>query len=86
MKIRDDIPIIYVGETSRSLHERMKEHVGAKKNTKDYNHMFRHHQNEHGGGEEPNFIARVVQYHRCALSRQLEAYLTVKRSLTDAGS
>ena len=29
-KIGADIPILYVGETSRSLYERMREHWGAK--------------------------------------------------------
>ena len=41
--------------------------------------MFRHHQNEHGGGEEPKFMARVVQYHKSTLSRQLGEAVRIRR-------
>ena len=79
VEIRSDIPTIYVGETSRSLHERMREHWGANEKKKDNSHMFRHHLNEHGGGEEPKFMARIVQYHKSAPSRQLGEAVRIMR-------
>ena len=78
-EIRADIPTLYVGETSRSLHERMKEHWGAKKSKKEENHMFIHHQNEHRGEEEPRFMVRAVKFYKSALSRQLGEAVRIRR-------
>ena len=57
----------------------MREHWGANEKKKDDSHMFRHHLNEHGGGEEPKFMAKIVQYHTSALSRQLGEAVRIRR-------
>ena len=59
-----EVPSIYVGETARSVKERAKEHWEDFKSKKSDSHIMKHwalHQNLVG---EPNFIMKVVQYHR----------------------
>ena len=75
------IPSIYVGETSRTIHERAKEHWGATKgSTKEMegSHMVKHMTQYHEG-REPQFIMRVVEYHRSALSRQTGEAVRIMR-------
>ena len=50
-----------MGETSSSFHERMVDDWGAKNKKIEDAQMCRHHQKEHGCGEEQKFIANVVQ-------------------------
>ena len=66
------IPSIYVGETSRTIKERAAEHWGAatgSSEAKKKSHIVKH-QEEHHAGEKPEFIMRVVQFHKSALQRQ----------------
>ena len=50
--VRTDVPTAYIGETSRSLYERSKEHhEGARKGVAK-NHMVKHQLMEHGGGSQ----------------------------------
>ena len=78
-ELRADIPTVYVGEPSRSMHERMKEHWGAWRSKKEDSHMFIHQQNEHGGAEEPIFQVRAVQFYKSALTRQLGEAVRIRR-------
>ena len=55
---REDIPTIYVGETSRSLFERAKEHWAGVKGVAPKNHMVKHVTLEHGG-REPRFVLKL---------------------------
>ena len=60
-----------MGETARSVKERAKEHWEDFKSKKSDSHIMKHwalHQNLIG---EPNFIMKVVQYHKSTLSRQV---------------
>ena len=77
--LRTDIPTVYVGETSRSLYERMREHQGAWRSQKVDSHMHIHHLNEHKGAEKPEFIVRAAKFHRTALSRQLGEAVRIRR-------
>ena len=75
-----NIPSIYVGETSRSVQERAKEHQEALKSNSNDSHMYKHWLLHHPGEEEPKFIMKIVQFHRTALSRQVrEAVRIAKR-------
>ena len=47
-QFRSDIPTVYVGETSRSLFERTREHWGAWQSKKEDSHMLRHQVGVHG--------------------------------------
>jgi hypothetical protein len=52
---RDEQPSVYVGETSRSLHERAGE-LGKATEEKDIeSHMVKHWSNHHEEGEQPTF-------------------------------
>ena len=82
------IPSIYVGETSRTIHERAKEHWGATKgSTKEMegSHMVKHMTQYHEG-REPQFIMRVVEYHRSALSRQTGEAVRIMRRGGEQGA
>ena len=59
----EDIPgdkaVLYVGETSRSILERSREHWDGYKKQKQDNHIWKHQMMEHNG-EQANFTMRVV--------------------------
>ena len=75
---RTDCPAIYIGETSRSIAERSREHWAGYIGGKEDNHMRRHQQMEHEGGP-PNFTMRVIESHRTALSRQVGEAVRIRR-------
>ena len=75
------IPSIYVGETSRTIRERAAEHWRAAKGSQEAkkgSHMVKH-QEEYHNGEEPQFIMRVVDYHKSALQRQAGEAVRIQR-------
>ena len=75
------IPSIYVGETSRTIQERAREHWAATKGSKkdlEGSHMAKHMQQYHEG-REPQFMMRVVEFHRSALSRQTGEAVRIMR-------
>ena len=76
--IPTDKAAIYVGETSRSILERTREHwkgyMGAKKD----NHMWKHQEMEHKG-EPAKFIMRVEGSNKSALSRQVSEAVRIRR-------
>ena len=78
--INMEIPSVYVGETARSVQERAKEHWEGFKNKKEDNHILKHWVLHHNSTGEPNFIMKVVKFHRTALSRQ-EAIRIQKRGM-----
>ena len=76
-----DIPSIYVGETSRTVYERANEHWGAALGStaaRAKSHMAKHQELVHNG-REPEFIMRVVKFHRTALSRQTGEAIRIRR-------
>ena len=65
--MKGEHPVIYVGETSRSIVERAREHwAGCLKNQEE-NHMVRHQALVHNR-EPAKFTMRVVGSHQSALS------------------
>ena len=66
-------PGVYVGETSRSLHERMKEHFGDSKSKKrqEESHMYKHWENCHPDGTQPAFKIKTIAKFKDCLTRQL---------------
>ena len=71
-------PSIYVGETSRSLYERGKEHWRAYVNKQEDSHINKHHLIHHQGGE-PQFPLRPVRYSKTALTRQITEAVLIQR-------
>ena len=64
-------PSIYVGETSRTLYERGKEHWRGFYSKAENSHIYKHHQIHHGGEGEPAFFLRPVRFFSTALTRQI---------------
>ena len=77
-EVRSDIPTIYVGESSRSIYERSKEHWAAVKSNKEDSHMVRHQLAEHHG-REPNFTMRTLKFFKSALTRQIAEAVRIRR-------
>ena len=64
-------PSIYVGESSRSLHERAGDHWRDCRNKLEDSHMFKHWMTaHHDDNVPPEFEIRVVKYCSTALERQ----------------
>ena len=77
-EVRQDVPTLYVGETSRSIYERAKEHWGAWRSRTDASHIWKHQQDIHQGAE-PKFFMRVVRNYKSALSRQIGEAVRIRR-------
>ena len=78
-EVKDDIPTLYVGETSRSIFERSREHWDDWRSRKEESHIRRHQEAEHGGDGAPKFIMRVVKFSKTALSRQIGEAVRIGR-------
>ena len=70
---------VYVGETSRSLKERAKEHWTGYLRKSEDNHMRKHQELHHDGHHPPKFIMRMVTQTRSALERQVEEAIRIRR-------
>ena len=73
------VPAIYVGETSRTILERAREHWQAWRSNKSDSHIRKHQEICHGGAEEPDFMLRAVSHHKSALSRQVAEAVRIMR-------
>ena len=71
-------PSLYVGETSRSIQERALEHWDAARRKEEKSHMAKHQAMEHGG-EDHEFIFKIVSHHRTALNRQVREAVRIGR-------
>ena len=72
-------PSIYVGETSKSIFERTKQHWDAFKSGKEDSHILKHHQYHHGGEGEAEFHMKIVGFFTTALSRQVGEAVRIRR-------
>ena len=70
---------IYVGESSRTLFERSKEHQKDWESRKTESHIAKHQGAAHGLGEEPDFIIKPVRFYKTALSRQIGEAVRIRR-------
>ena len=68
---KNDVPSIYVGETSRSIKERALEHWKDFESRDTDSHILKHWELHHGGQGSPRFKMTVVRTFRDALSRQV---------------
>ena len=76
--MKEGAPSLYVGETSRSLFERTKEHWGAWESRSEKSHILKHQQMVHRE-QEPKFIMKAVKYYRSALTRQIGEAVRIRR-------
>ena len=82
-ELKTSVPTAYIGETSRSIKERTKEHWGAYSSKNKESHILKHQELQHGGAAPPRFIMRVVGAARTALERQVWESVHIDRlSLT----
>ena len=77
-ELKDKGAVLYVGETSRSIQERCKEHWASYTGEKEESHMLKHQWLEHGG-EQADFVMRVVGSKRTALIRQISEAVRIRR-------
>ena len=70
---------VYIGESSRNLSTRSKEHLYSYRAGLNTSFMAKHQQSAHGG-EEPSFRARVTASTRDCLSRQVREAVLIRRS------
>ena len=68
-----------MGESSRSLYERGKEHWRNFKAGMEDNHIKKHHVIHHGGEGTPRFHLKPVMFHQTALSRQISEAVRIER-------
>ena len=77
--INMDVPSVYIGETARSIKERSQEHWEAYKSNHTDSHIMKHWVNHHNSVGEPDFVMKVIKYHRSALSRQIGEAIRIQR-------
>ena len=70
---------IYIGESSRSIYERSKEHWEDWRSRSSKSHILKHQELAHEGAEDPLFIMRTVRFFRTALSRQVGEAVRIMR-------
>ena len=71
IKDNRDTASIYVGETSRSLMERAREHHADYRKNKEDSHMTKHWANSHPGPVKPKFHQYVIASFKSSLDRQV---------------
>ena len=78
----------YIGETSRTIHERMKEHARDLLQGDDTSHMLTHLREAHQDLDPPTtyaevgklFQTKVVRKHTTALSRMIHEAVTIREA------
>ena len=70
-ELRADVPSLYIGESSRSLYERSREHWKQWGSKDERSHILKHMKTVHKGEDKPDFLMRAVTFHRSALTRQV---------------
>ena len=71
---------VYVGETSRNLYTRGKEHMGGGRSEVENESCFvRKHMSEEHEGEEMNFSARVTHSNKDSLTRQIREGVMIRK-------
>ena len=78
IKTTGDPPSVYVGETGRSIQERIKEHHDDERKMSNKSHMWKHRVLHHQGGTAP-FVVKAVSFHKTALSRQAAEAVRIRR-------
>ena len=69
---------IYIGESSRSLYERVHEHMKDARKFTEKSHIIKHWMNTHPELEnQPAFKFRILKVHKDCLSRQLGEAVTI---------
>ena len=70
---------VYIGETSRNLYTRSKEHLNNYKSKSQSSFILNHQNNKHEGAE-PDLRATVTARTRDCLTRQIREAVLIRRS------
>ena len=79
LELNKEVPSVYVGESSRSLQERLVEHWRGWRTQSSQSHILKHQVIHHGGEKNPNFVARAVTYCGSALERQVTEAVRIQK-------
>ena len=71
---------IYIGQTSRSLHERGKEHLLGLRQKQEKNPLFKHVSEVHDGDTKMKFEMKTVKKHFSAFSRLIHESVLIERT------
>ena len=77
--VKTDVPTLYVGESSRSIYERSREHWADWRRKNKTSHILKHQEQVHKGAEEPRFVMKVVRSFKTALSMQVVEAVRIRR-------
>ena len=75
----DDSKSVYIGESSRNLFTRSKEHLGKYRQGINTSFIRKHQESDHMG-QEPVYKAKVTARTRDCLSRQVREAVLIRRS------
>ena len=78
-ELNTTVPTAYIGESSRSIKERTKEHWGAYASRNKESHLLKHQELQHKGAAPPKFVMRVIGAARTALERQTREAVRIRR-------
>ena len=84
-KVKEETDYIYIGESSRSAHERGTEHSKDYEYLRVRSHMLKHVVLKHGDSH-PNdveFRMKIVSQHQTAFERQISEAVRIRRNLGD---
>ena len=70
---------VYIGESSRNLYTRSREHLSNYRSGLSTSFMAKHQSHAHGG-QEPLYKAKVIASTRDCLSRQVREAVLIRRS------
>ena len=73
----------YLGETHRTIFDRMAEHFSKYQSRHKDSAMVKHWKNFHGEEQAPSFSVKVVSKHRSATERQISEALLIEDGVFD---
>ena len=70
---------VYVGQTGRSIHSRMREHLKGLENRSPSSQMYKHWEEQHKNQQQPEFRMEKIISHRGNLPRLFQDGLLIER-------
>ena len=80
---KDNRKVVYLGESARSLWDRISEHIGDLRRRTTSSVLYRHWQEGHQDEAEPEFSVEVLGCHRSSTERQIKEALEIQRGKYD---
>ena len=80
---KDKRKVVYLGESARSLWDRISEHLDDLRRRTTSSVLYRHWQEGHQEEAEPEFSVEVLGCHRSSTERQIKEALEIQRGKYD---